>query len=345
MHAYESQICSRARMCIFERFKLPVTRLQEATMRYWNSLLLVLTLVIVGCGRGGAIGVPVVGGIEFSGSVTTDGKRHSFLLYVPGQDVLDDNVPMIINLHGGGASLAGHEGFSRLRVTAVQRGFAVLSPAGYKRTWNAGDCCDPALDEDIDHVRVIREMIAEAADIIDLDRSRVYATGFSNGAMMAYRLACEASDVIAAIAPVAGTLVNRDLDGDGADLFACQPSRSVPVLHFHGRSDSCAPFDGGASTGPDGGMRPPVADSIERFRQINACSVSSQTETVSGDTRCETWSTCSGNAEVVLCSQDKAGHVWPGTNANPNESSCGGQGTDDLDANERMWGFLRRFSI
>jgi polyhydroxybutyrate depolymerase len=81
--------------------------------------------------------------------------------------------------------------------------------------------------------------MARVASQVAVDRGRIYATGMSNGAMMTYRLACEAPELIRAIAPGAGT----------DNMNSCNPSRPVPGLHFHARDDSHVLFTGGA--GPD----------------------------------------------------------------------------------------------
>jgi polyhydroxybutyrate depolymerase len=80
-------------------------------------------------------------------------------------------------------------------------------------------------------------LIEELSASIDIDPDRIYATGFSNGAIMVYRLACELSDQLAAIGPVSATQI---LD----DEQACHPGRSVPVIHFHGTADRLNPYEG-----------------------------------------------------------------------------------------------------
>ncbi|MGJ8669718.1 MAG: extracellular catalytic domain type 1 short-chain-length polyhydroxyalkanoate depolymerase [Oceanococcus sp.] len=306
---------------------------------------LLVSFGLAACGGKGAdFGVPVLGGIEYRGKVSVDGRQHEYYLYVPAQDVLDDNVPLIINLHGGGSNRLEHESFSRLRLDAARDGYAVLSPEGYRQTWNAGACCAPASDEDIDHVTVIRRMIDEVANTIDLDAGRVYATGHSNGGMMAYRLACEASDVIAAIAPVSAFQMDKDVNNNATE-YLCNPLREVPVLHIHGLSDNCAPFNGGNSGGPEGGTRPPVEEGIEFWRSENRCALASTTATYGSDARCQVWSRCGAGSEVQLCTIDSGGHIWPGTDENPLRSTCGGQGSEAIDANTAMWAFFRRFRL
>src|SRR3972149_6035846 len=100
---------------------------------------------------------------------------------------------------------------------------------------NGGHCCGEAAKNNVDDVGFVRALIDELATLINIDPGRVYATGFSNGAIMVYRLACELSDRIAAIGPVAATQILDDQE-------ACHPGRSVPGLHFTGTAGRPPPF-------------------------------------------------------------------------------------------------------
>ena len=103
-------------------------------------------------------------------------------------------------------------------------------------TWNGGNCCGYAMRaEQVDDVAFTRALLDDLAKVVKVDPKRVYATGMSNGAIMAYRLASELSDRIAAIAPVAGPMGTE----------TCNPKRPVSVIHFHGTDDQFAPFKGG----------------------------------------------------------------------------------------------------
>ena len=95
-------------------------------------------------------------------------------------------------------------------------------------TWNAGNCCGGARDQNVDDVGFIRQIVANLTRQMNVDRQRIYATGMSNGGLMSYRLACEMSDVFKAIAPVAGTDNTR----------SCTPKQPVAVLHIHARNDT-----------------------------------------------------------------------------------------------------------
>ena len=313
---------------------------------------LCITLLLVACGGGGGGGNgqspspdpdPTTGDVSLQRSVQVGGRAHSYLLYVPGSAIDAGSVPLVLSLHGGGTDAPNHDRFTRLRTTAAARGFALLTPNGSFQSWNAGTCCAPSTTLGIDHVAVISAMLDDAEALFPVDENRVFATGHSNGGMMVYRLACELSERIAAIAPNAAVMMNRDLDASPpAEVFACQPTRPVPVLHIHGLADRCAPYEGGVSAGSAGGTRAPASDSIGFWSDNNRCALAPLLPVyVNGDARCEVHSLCQDNATVRLCTIEGAGHIWPGNGDSPAANDvCGGTGSDDLDANEAIWTFF-----
>lgn len=289
---------------------------------------------------------PASGGVQYTGKVRFDGRNHRYFLYAPNPAVLKSSMPLVIGLHGGGSSVADFEIFTQLRQSAEKYGFALLLPEGFKRTWNAGSCCAPATREGINHVQVIRAMVHAVEKRLEIDSGRVYATGYSNGGMMAYRLACQASDIITAIAPVAAYQMDQNLNGAvPRTVYNCQPQRPVPVLHLHGLQDQCAPFAGSPSAGPEGGVRPPVEESIGFWRQQNGCAATSRSDNYGDTAHCQVWDNCTAGSEVQLCTVDNGGHIWPGTGKNPLRPICGGQPSTAMDANDVMWAFFQRFRI
>ena len=140
--------------------------------------------------------------------------------------------PMLLALHGGGgdADFQADDSKYRLISKSEAAGFhrrlpeRLFSrfPSGMLATWNAGTCCAGAQKNDVDDVGFIREVIRRVERQASIDPRRIFATGMSNGAMMSWRLACEAPE-IRAIAPVEGT----------DNTAHCTPSRPVPVIQFH----------------------------------------------------------------------------------------------------------------
>jgi polyhydroxybutyrate depolymerase len=152
----------------------------------------------------------------------------------------------------------------------------------------------------------------------------------SNGGFFAHRLACELSERIAAIAPVAGTLGVDD----------CAPTRRVPVMHFHGTEDPLVPYQGGLPlTGwsVQGDLDfTSVDETIDFWRDANNCSTSASDHFLKGDSACIAGGSCSDDASVVRCVVDGGGHTWPGGLPIP----FLGKTTTDMDASALMVDFF-----
>src|SRR5207248_6705874 len=140
-------------------------------------------------------------------------RGRSAIVHVPPRAGGKSEIPVIINFHGGGGHGGNEQEYSLMDQLADRETFVTVYPNGSGRfgnrllTWNAGTCCAYAVINNIDDVGFVRALIAKLTDSIPIDPRRIYATGLSNGAMMSYRLAAEAGDLIAAIAPVAGGMV------------------------------------------------------------------------------------------------------------------------------------------
>lgn len=150
--------------------------------------------------------------------------------------------PLVIALHAGLSNPQDFMAQTGLTNACAARGWSVVYPRGRgvtanARTFNAGHCCGFARNNNVDDVGFIDELLNVLEGQIDHDVNRVYATGFSNGAMMCYKLACEMTGRLAAIAPGSGSM-------DPA-LTAV----ATPLCIMHGLLDTNVPWEGGV--GPD----------------------------------------------------------------------------------------------
>lgn len=205
----------------------------------------------------------------------------------------------------------------------AEHGFIALFPDGIDRSWNAGECCGKAKDLKVDDVRFIRDLIADVALKWCVDPARIYAMGFSNGAFLSHRLACELPDGLRAIVPVAGTL--------GIPEAECKPPHPTPVLQIHGTEDALVPFAGGSPQIPRGvtfGVFASPAASVAFWAGANGCSAPGAPYFTQGEVSCVRHDGCSDDATVGLCTVTGGGHQWPGASALP----AMGHVTKDLDA-------------
>ena len=243
--------------------------------------------------------------------ISFGGAEREYVLHV-GDGAGASNA-LVFDLHGFTETPDRQNGRSDMRAKADTEGFILVQPRGQGASWNAGACCGSASGDDVGLLRAIAD---EIADETCVDRSRIYVTGLSNGGFLAYRAACEASDFFAAIAPVAGVLGIPEED--------CNPTRQIPVMHFHGTSDLIVPYNGNLFL-----SYPSVEDTITFWRTVNDCGESTITYD-EGNTECETWS-CTGG-EVALCTATGFGHDWP-------------DGGSQIVATDAMWEFFQRHRL
>lgn len=258
-----------------------------------------------------------------------DDLLRSVYLHVPERYEPTVGATLVLNIHGFSSADWQQALLTGMGAEAEARGVVVAYPQGVASSWNAGDCCGTAWLDAVDDVGFLEALIDRLSAEYCIDPRRIYATGMSNGGFMSHRLACELSDRIAAIAPVAGVLGVDD----------CSPARSVPVFAFHGTEDALVPYEGGTPVAPDLGASfafRSVAETMEHWRVHNGCEADNETFLVRGDTTCVSWTDCA--VQTQLCTVEGGGHTWPGGLAFP----ALGHTTDAIDATAMMLDFFER---
>lgn len=246
---------------------------------------------------------------DSSQSLVVDGRERTFIAHLPPAITSNRTLPLVIVLHGGGGSANNAAQMTGMSNAADNAGYIVVYPNGTGRlgaallTWNAGNCCGYALDNRVDDVGFIRALIGKLQTQYPIDPKRIYATGMSNGGMMTYRLACELSDQLAAIAPVSGAL-----------NVECKPAQPVAVIAFHGTADQHVLYDGGAPQTPaDTHPRvdQAVAFALSFWAQRDGCAAMPQHD-ARGSIIHDTYTRCANNTAVELYTITGGGHAWPG---------------------------------
>lgn len=270
---------------------------------------------------------------DYRFSFVHDGITREYLVHVP-KSYRARPTPMLIALHGGGgdADFQADDAKYGLIGKSEAAGFIAVFPNGYSRmpsgvlaTWNAGTCCGAAQRNNVDDVSFIREVIRRMERQATIDRRRVFATGMSNGAMMSWRLACEAPE-IRAIAPVEGT----------DNTAACRPAHPVAAIQFHAADDPNVPFNGGVGTGPSHTDFLSVPATQAKWVQLDrAQAVATRVLTVPG-AHCDLHPAKPGGAPVELCVTDTGGHSWPGGGTQQGRKAP----SMAISANDLMWSFF-----
>jgi len=268
-------------------------------------------------------------------SLLFDGMQRTFLLHLPSDYSAMEALPLVVAMHGGFGSGANLENQSQLSVKADEEHFIVVYPEGVAgplniRTWNAGDCCGYAAANDIDDVGFINTLIDSLIAQYAIDTMQIYATGMSNGAFMSYRLACELSNKIAAIAPVSGSMA----------LSECLPSQAVPIIHFHSYLDSNVPHNGGHGDGVSNHYNPPLDSVLTVWSAINGCNIVQDTLVNDSIYTHIIWDNCECNASIEYYITQDGGHSWPGGNA-----TIIGDPVSNLPANDLMWEFFQEHPL
>jgi len=270
---------------------------------------------------------------DYRFSFVHDGITREYLVHVP-KSYRGAPTPMLLALHGGGgdADFQADDSKYRLISKSEQAGFIALFPNGYSRfpsgilaTWNAGTCCGKAEENKIDDVGFIREVIHRVERQASIDPRRIFATGMSNGAMMTWRLACEAPEV-RGIAPVEGT----------DNTTTCTPKRPVPVIEFHAADDPNVPFNGGMGVGPSHTDFVSVPATQAKWLQLDRAETSTRRVLTVDGAHCDLHPAKTGGAPVELCLTDTGGHSWPGGGTQQGRK----QPSMAISANDLMWNFF-----
>jgi len=292
-----------------------------------------------------------------------DGLTRDYRLHVPPAARSGRSLPLVLNLHGATENGWLEEITSDMDPNADRNGYLVAYPDGTRISrvltpdpvakqaqygWNAGMCCGLPVTRHIHDVGFPLKVISDIAARTRVDLRRVYVTGISNGGMMAYAMAAEASDRVAAISSVSGQV----------ELPAIHPTRAVPTLEFHSVDDPIAKWVGVPNREPR--LRLSVMEGIDQWVKADGCDPAPHegTEIVgapgsisAGETATPvTYTGCRSGSEVALWRFTGSGHVWPGSTLNTGPPSnwilAGvGRGIVLVDADQTMWQFFRRCSI
>jgi polyhydroxybutyrate depolymerase len=263
-----------------------------------------------------------------NGSFVSSGEKREYLLYVPSSYDSSRPTPLVISMHGAGLWGAAQRETSQWNDLAEKQRFIVVYPSGVGgkgvRVWRAE--LGPGLPKD---VRFISELIDTLRASYNIDSTRIYANGLSNGGGMSFVLSCTLSDRIAAVGMVAAAQT--------LPWSWCKDKPAVPMIAFHGTADPEVPYNGGSSW-----ISPRPFPSTPRWAanwaRRNGCGPNPVESMVAADITRRAYASCTNDADVVLYTVQGGGHTWPG--GTPLPKWFVGRTTRSIDATRLMWAFF-----
>ena len=264
-------------------------------------------------------------------SFTKDDLTREFYIYIPDNySEYISPVSVLLSLHGGDDFATSNMYYSGFNEHADSDNFLIIYPQGAFY----GDKGSTGWNHEyggVNDVGFIEDIIDWLGNNYNVQLNEVYAAGFSNGAFMTYHLACNLSNKIAAIAPVAGLMGNHTYS-------TCNSVHPMPMIHIHGEQDNIISILGGDyfksledSEESDG--------VITYWKENNQCQSFSE-EPIYNNTQIEgtlhLWTACSNDTEINYLIIQNQGHEWP---------EDGDKGSGVIDTSETIWNFLKRFDM
>jgi polyhydroxybutyrate depolymerase len=244
-------------------------------------------------------------------STTVVSTARAYSKYIPSSYSKDTSLPLVVLLHGYGATGAMQESYMKFESVAETNKFILVYPDGTvdssgRRFWNATDACCDFLSDVADDVYLL-SILKEMESSYSIDAKRIYFVGHSNGGFMSYRMACKYPDRIAAIASLAGASFFKATD--------CGAKSSVSVLQVHGTKDETILYEGGQILGTS---YPGAVASASQWATFNQCTQNAATRSskfdlepnITGDeTSVTAWTNCQNSSEVELWTMEGAAHI------------------------------------
>lgn len=278
--------------------------------------------------------------------IKVEGSDRFYIVHVPPNYDSAKEWPVVVMFHGGGGTAEYAMRETHWNTKADQEGFLAVFPEGTRpdpsqpasfygnpQTWNDGSERQNvgAVERNAADVEFISMMLSDIKAHLSIDERRIYATGFSNGASMTFRVARQLSTVFAATAPVAG----------GDWLVNEAPENPLPLLYITGTADPLNPLNGGEIHigNITYGVKTPVWEMIGNWVRINGCSADGRIVYDKDGTTAVAYSTATEPDEVVIYTIEGHGHYWPGGPSDLPESITGNY-TANINATDIIWDFF-----
>jgi polyhydroxybutyrate depolymerase len=285
------------------------------------AVIAVVVSAAVGCapddaGEGEGEGEDIVFD-DIDGSFVVDVDGRAATVFVPESYDGTAALPFVLLLHGYGIDGEDMVRFTNFQTAAETNNVIFASPSGNvdgngSNFWNASPACCDFFGTDVDDSAFLRGVIDGARATANIDPARIFVIGHSNGGFMAHKLACEHSDVIAAVASLAG----------GIDALSCEPAQPVSVLQMHGTADTTIRIAGGTLAA---GLPayPSATTTIETWALLNSCddapvadaSFDAALDLAGAETDVARFDNCAAGGHAELWTVNGGGHIVNGGDA------------------------------
>lgn len=300
------------------------------------------------------IGLPVVLGViavvsfyacfyhldRSNGTIVSSGQKREYLLYVPGSYDRTKPTPLVISLHGAMMWPADQMETSQWNRVADEHGFIVVYPSGttvsgsgtgvLPKVWLMEP--EAVLAADVGFISALIDTLEAAYNV---DPTRIYVNGLSNGGGMTFGLSCTLSRRIAAVGAVAAAQI--------LPSSYCADSLPMPMIAFHGTADRLVPYNGSGPSWLNPKPFPNVSTWAADWARRNRCGLAPIDSAVAADVTRREYPNCADNAAVVLYTIRGGGHSWPG--GKPLPKWIVGPTSSSIDASGLMWEFFREHRL
>lgn len=291
-------------------------------------------------------GFPSPGTHQFQ--IESGGLEREYLIYIPESFDESTEYPVLFVFHGGGGQAEVTLGNNGWPEKANMEHFIIVLPEGSRenpdepasftnnpQSWNDGSGRDAlgAVERGVDDIKFVRTIITDIRSKLSVNSLQLFATGFSNGASMSFRIGRELNNDFTAIAPVAGSDWLPNLI----------PENPPGVLYITGTNDPLNPFEGGDifRGGNFMGEKPPVEEMILEWAILHGCDDIANTETENDVTTYDY--NCDITPEpITMLALIGHGHHWPGSSSLLPAFIVGPNSTD-LDATSTIWDFFEGY--
>ncbi len=293
---------------------------QSSTVhRHFVTLMMFMTLSVL----------MLNGQQTINGTLEVDGVKREYILYVPQRYTEGAPVPLVLNFHGYFNSAQQQLAYGDFRTIADREGFLVVHPQGLGDQRGINHFNVGWGNSTVDDLGFAKALLDKIESEYTINPKRIYSTGFSNGGFMSYRLACELSARIAAVASVSGSITK-------GQLGTCNPVHPTPILQIHGTADTVVSYDGSQLFEPVDAL---LAYWVAYNKTASVPEISEIPDSTINDGSTVTYQryeNSENNIAVAHFKIENGTHTWPMAQPEANF---------DINASEEIWKFFSQYDL